>query len=372
MPQITSQSDPRIARLATELDITVRRLQWMQAELGAMQRPVAAPVLITQTQRPVQAPRPQAQPQAQPRPVPPPPPVPFPAPALARPARPPVFTVARVLAGAGVLVTLIGVALLLVLAAQAGLLGPAVRVGLGTALAAGLLGAALWLHRRPGGRIGSAALAATGIAAAYLDTVAVTGIYEWVPPVVGLTLSGLIALGGLALAQRWRSQWLGIALYAPVHLLAPPLAGNAYLLGGFTLILAIASIGVSRPAAWPWLHVVRSAGTSLTLAVLALAAGPSDALPILGATVLGAVVGLLAAADPDARAGRSSALFAVLAGFSVVLSTQRVLARPGARPWAAAAAGRLPATKGTRVSTSISASSILPLTCLTCTSGESR
>ncbi|RDB45032.1 hypothetical protein DVB87_25430, partial [Tsukamurella tyrosinosolvens] len=59
---------------ATELDITVRRLQWMQAELGAMQRPVAAPVLITQAQRPVQAPRPQAQPQAQPRPVPPPPP----------------------------------------------------------------------------------------------------------------------------------------------------------------------------------------------------------------------------------------------------------------------------------------------------------
>ena len=332
MPQITSQSDPRIARLATELDITVRRLQWMQAELGAMQRPVAAPVLITQAQRPVQAPRPQAQPQAQPRPVPPPPPVPFPAPALARPARPPVFTVARVLAGAGVLVTLIGVALLLVLAAQAGLLGPAVRVGLGTALAAGLLGAALWLHRRPGGRIGSAALAATGIAAAYLDTVAVTGIYEWVPPIVGLTLSGLIALGGLAMAQRWRSQWLGIALYAPVHLLAPPLAGNAYLLGGFTLILAIASIGVSRPAAWPWLHVVRSAGTSLTLAVLALAAGPSDALPILGATVLGAVVGLLAAADPDARAGRSSALVAA----GIVSSAPVLLATIGAPDWAAA------------------------------------
>lgn len=332
MPQITSQSDPRIARLATELDITVRRLQWMQAELGAMQRPVAAPVLITQAQRPVQAPRPQAQPQAQPRPVPPPPPVPFPALAPARPARPPVFTVARVLAGAGVLVTLIGVALLLVLAAQAGLLGPAVRVGLGTALAAGLLGAALWLHRRPGGRIGSAALAATGIAAAYLDTVAVTGIYEWVPPVVGLTLSGLIALGGLALAQRWRSQWLGIALYAPVYLLAPPLAGNAYLLGGFTLILAIASIGVSRPAAWPWLHVVRSAGTSLTLAVLALAAGPSDALPILGATVLGAVVGLLAAADPDARAGRSWALVAA----GIVSSAPVLLATIGAPDWAAA------------------------------------
>ncbi|WP_336671241.1 DUF2339 domain-containing protein [Tsukamurella sp. USMM236] len=328
MPQTAPQSDAWIARLATELDITVRRLQWMQTELDVMRRPVAVPVLISQVQRPAPAPVPAPQP----RPVPPPPPIPFPAPAPARPVRPPVFTVARVLAGAGVLVTLIGVALLLVLAAQAGLLGPAVRVGLGTALAAGLLGAALWLHRRPGGRIGSIALAATGVAATYLDTVAVTGIYEWVPPVVGLTLSGLIALGGLALAQRWRSQWLGIALYAPVYLLAPPLADNAYLLGGFTLILAIASIGVSRPASWPWLHVVRSAGTSLTLAALALGAGSADALPILGATVLGAVVGLLAAADPDARAGRCRPL--VSAG--IVSAAPVLLAMIAAPEWAAA------------------------------------
>lgn len=324
MPSNAPQTDARLARLSGELAITVQRLQWMQAEIGALQRPAVAPVLLTHAPRPVP-------PAPRPRPVPPPPPVPFPAPAPARCPRPPVFTVARVLAGAGVLVTLIGVALLLVLAAQAGLLGPAVRVGLGGVLAAGLLGTALWLHRRPGGRVGSAALAATGIAAAYLDVVAVTGIYEWVPPVVGLTLSGLLALGGLALAMRWRSQWLGIALFAPVHVLAPPLAGDAYLLGGFTLILAIASIGVSRPAAWPWLHVVRSVGTSLTLAVLALAAGPSDALPVLGATVLGAVVGLLAAADAQARAGRCRPLVAA----GVVSALPVLLALDAAPVWAA-------------------------------------
>lgn len=328
MHPIAPSTDPRLARLATELDITVQRLQWMQTQLGALQRTAAAPVLMTTA-----APRPQPQTQPQRRPAPP---RPFPAPATVpvppRPARPPVFTVARVLAGAGVLVTLIGVALLLVLAAQAGLLGPAVRVGLGTALAAGLLGAALVLRRRPGGRVGSTALAATGIAAAYLDTVAVTGIYEWVPPAVGLVASGLIALGGLALAMRWRSQWLGIALYAPVLVLAPPLADDGHLLGGFTLILAIASIGVARPAAWPWLHVVRSAGTSVILAVLALAAGPADALPALGATVLGAVVGLLAAADPEARAGRSRPLVAA----GLVSSVPVLLALTGAPGWAAA------------------------------------
>ena len=37
-----------------------------------------------------------------------------------------------------------------------------------------------WLNRRPGGRVGAIALAATGIAAAYIDVIAVTTIYGWV------------------------------------------------------------------------------------------------------------------------------------------------------------------------------------------------
>ena len=38
-----------------------------------------------------------------------------------------------------------------------------------------------WLYARPGGRVGAIALAATGIAAAYMDVIAVTTIYDWVP-----------------------------------------------------------------------------------------------------------------------------------------------------------------------------------------------
>ncbi|GAA1079255.1 DUF2339 domain-containing protein [Tsukamurella strandjordii] len=334
-------TDSRIARLATELDITVRRLQWMQVELGEIARDprgTVAPVPAQVPARPLPAPLPA------PRPVPParpntgvsgpvwtPGPGSAPAPAATPSAASP-FTVGRVLAGAGVLVTLVGVALLLVLAAQAGLLGPAVRVGLGTALAAGLLGTALWLHRRPGGTVGASALAATGVAAAYLDTVAITGIYHWVNPAVGLALSGLIALGGLWLASRWNSQWLGIAVFAPIYPLAPPLADSGYLLGGFTVILAIASIGVRRPADWQWLHLVRSVGTSGTLAVLALAADSAEALPALGAAVLGATVGLLAAADPRARDGRALPL--VAGGMIAALPV--LVALPGAPAWAAA------------------------------------
>ncbi|BDH58901.1 DUF2339 domain-containing protein [Tsukamurella sp. PLM1] len=336
--------DARIARIAGELDITVKRLQWMQAQLGEIARPVAPVLLTSAAPRRVAAPAgPPPAPvplrPAAPVPLRPAAPIPFrPAPGrpplAPRPAKPPAFTVARVLAGAGVLVTLIGVAFLLVLAAQAGLLGPAVRVGLGAALATGLFGAGVWLRGRPGGRTGAAALVATGVAAAYLDTVAVTGIYHWVHPTIGLALAGLIALGGLALAARWRSQWLGVALFAPTYVLAPPLADDGYLLGGFTLILAIASLGISRPSAWPWLHVVRASGTSVTLAVLALAAGPADALPILGGTVLGATIGLLAAADGAARAGRSWPL--VSAG--IVTVTPVLLAAIGAPDWAAAGA----------------------------------
>lgn len=88
--------------------------------------------------------------------------------------------VGKLLAIAGVAVTLIGVALLLVLAAQAGILRPEIRVAGGAALAAALVGVGVWLYRRPGGRVGAIALAATGIATAYIDVIAITAIYDWV------------------------------------------------------------------------------------------------------------------------------------------------------------------------------------------------
>ncbi len=113
--------------------------------------------------------------------------------------------IGKILATAGVGVTLIGVALLLVLAAQAGLLRPEFRVAGGAVLAAALVAGGIWSRGRPDGRIGAIALTATGIAAGYLDVLAATKIYDWLPIVVGLGVAGLVAAAGLALAHRWRS-----------------------------------------------------------------------------------------------------------------------------------------------------------------------
>ncbi len=128
-----------------------------------------------------------------------------PFPPVAKPARDEGW-IGKLLAVAGVAVTLIGVVLLLVLAAQAGILRPEIRVAAGAVLAAALVGAAAWLYARPGGRVGAIALAATGVAAAYMDVIAMTTIYGWVSAPIGLVIAAVIGGGGLTLARRWDSE----------------------------------------------------------------------------------------------------------------------------------------------------------------------
>ncbi len=131
-----------------------------------------------------------------------------PAPSVQKPPRDQSW-IGKLLAVAGVAVTLIGVVLLLVLAAQAGILRPEIRVAGGVLLAGALVAVAIWLYNRPGGHVGAIALAATGIAAAYIDVIAITTIYDWVSAPVGLVVAAVIGGGGLTLARRWDSQHLG-------------------------------------------------------------------------------------------------------------------------------------------------------------------
>ncbi|BBX02162.1 hypothetical protein BST36_14285 [Mycolicibacterium moriokaense] len=180
--------------------------------------------------------------------------------------------VGKLLAIAGVAVTLIGVALLLVLAAQAGILRPEIRVAGGAALAAALVGVGVWLYRRPGGRVGAIALAATGIATAYIDVIAITAIYDWVSAPVGLVAAAVIGGGGLTLARRWDSQQLGVLVLVPLIVLAPVVAGGVtLLLVGFMLALAAASLPVQLGKDWIWLHCSRIAAATLPLLIALLA-----------------------------------------------------------------------------------------------------
>ncbi|MGZ8801862.1 MAG: DUF2339 domain-containing protein, partial [Mycobacterium sp.] len=232
--------------------------------LAARPQPVPQPVPWPQYPPPVYPP---------PRPQYPPPPVYPPSP----PPQPPRRErsegwIGKLLAVAGVAVTLIGVVLLLVLAAQAGILRPEFRVAAGAVLAAALVATAWWLNARPGGRVGAIALAATGIAAAYMDVIAVTTIYHWVAAPVGLILVAVIAGGGLTLARRWDAEQLGLLVLVPLIVLAPVVTdGITLLLVGFMLALSAVSVPVQLGKDWVWLHAARIAAAVFPLLVALVA-----------------------------------------------------------------------------------------------------
>lgn len=185
--------------------------------------------------------------------------------------------IGKVLAVAGVAVTLVGVVLLLVLAAQAGILRPEIRVGMGVLLAAGLVGAAFWLNRRAGGRVGAIALAATGIAAAYMDIIAITTIYEWVPGAVGLVLAAGVAGGGLVLARRWDSEQLALLVLVPLLALGPAVVGGiTLLLVGFMIALSAATLPVQVGKNWLAMHGARMAVGTLPVLIALLGIGSTS------------------------------------------------------------------------------------------------
>jgi uncharacterized membrane protein len=178
----------------------------------------------------------------------------------------------RVLAWVGGGVTLLGVVLLLVLAVQRGWLGPLPRVLVGAAFGLALTGAGLWLHRKPAGRTGAFALAATGIATLYLDAVAATSLYEYLPVLAGLALGLAIAVGGLLVAVRWESALLASAVVVGCVVCAPMITGGFTAeLVTFLLMVQLATTPVQLRRDW----------SSLTLAA---------GVPPLFASVIATVV----------------------------------------------------------------------------------
>lgn len=252
--------------------------------------------------------------------------------------------IGKVLAVAGVAVTLIGVVLLLVLAAQAGILRPEIRVGAGAVLAAALVAAAGWLYARPGGRVGAIALAATGIAAAYMDVIAVTTIYEWTPAPIGLAIAAVIGGGGLTLARRWDSQHLGLLVLVPLIALAPVVTGGiTLLLVGFMLALSAVSLMAQLGKDWIWLHAARIAAPTFPLlaALVAVSFGDGDDAWLAGACGIAAMLAIAAALILLPRTGNRVAM-ALLTAAGVVpvlcvsLAVDRVVAALMAAALAAA------------------------------------
>ncbi|PKW27550.1 DUF2339 domain-containing protein [Phycicoccus duodecadis] len=200
--------------------------------------------------------------------------------------------ITRVLAVAGAGVTLFGVALLLVLAVRQGWFGPGARVaaGAGLAVVLGALGTRGGARDRGrGAAVGSApvALVATGAAAAYLDVVAVTALYGWVPPVVGLALCAAVAVAGLRLARVWSSELLAVLMVAGAALLSPVVAGDpGWLLCAVLAVLSLVGWWAGAAAPAPRLTVVRS--VPVGLALVAGSVGAADQR--LGLLAVAAVV----------------------------------------------------------------------------------
>ncbi|BBY15639.1 DUF2339 domain-containing protein [Mycolicibacterium litorale] len=305
-----------IARLSTDFAAISRQLARVSSDLTQLDRllsdgppapqPEPSPQYATQPW-PVPAPLP-------PRPVlppPPPPRVPPPPPVPRVPRERSEGWIGKVLAVAGVAVTLIGVVLLLVLAAQAGILRPEIRVGAGALLAAGLVAVGCRVNRRDDGRVGGIALTATGIAAAYFDVIAITTIYEWVAAPVGLVLAAAVGGAGLTLARRWHSEHLGLLVLVPLIALAPLLTdGVTLLLVAFMLALSAATLPVQLGRDWIWLHAARTA--AVTLPLLAALAGTAfdgeDDLLLAAACGIAALLALAGALLVVAHTARAAAL----------------------------------------------------------------
>lgn len=206
----------------------------------------------------------------------------------------------RLLAWLGGGVTLAGVVLLLVLAVQRGYIGPLPRILAGAGLGAALVAIGLVLLRRDAGRVGGLAVTATGFAGLYLDVVAATSGYRFLPVWGGLLAGLAVAAAGIAVADRVRSQVFAVFVVLACVLSAPILTGGPdALLLGFLLVLQIATAPVHVNRSWRGLAL--AAGVPPVVAALAVGGATADAGLVLALCVVTGVVQLAVAAASALR-----------------------------------------------------------------------
>ncbi|GAA4926638.1 putative membrane protein DUF2339 [Actinomycetospora succinea] len=348
--------DALLARLDGDLAGLSREVDRIRADLQTLRpspapsgpipapAPAPAPAPVPPPPPPAWAPPPPsawAPPAAwAPRPGPPPRGVPPHGPA--RPPRPPrtprvAWTPARLLAVTGGATTVLGVVMLLVLAAGRGWFGPEARVIGGAVLGLALVAVGVRVRRRAASEevpAGAVALVATGVAALFLADVAAVALFDLLPLAVAAPLALVVTAGGLALADRWRHRGLALGVLVAAALAAPLVVG-APTPTLVTVLLAaqVAAAVVARRRAWPLVAAVAAIASTvaaLGAAIRFLAGGTYSDLPT---TV--AVLAVLAAGGATAVAvgAPGRAVAASLLGLPVlpVLLVAPGLARvPGA------------------------------------------
>ncbi|GAB3581795.1 DUF2339 domain-containing protein [Calidifontibacter terrae] len=242
--------------------------------------------------------------------------------------------VGKILAGAGVLVTLVGVVMLLVIAAKAGLLRPEIRVGGGALLSAGLIAAATALSRRPGGRIGAVALSATGAGGLFLCDVAATIGYDWIAPGAGLAVAGFIGAAVVALAMRWNSQPLAALMIGCVGVLAPAFTRGEVtpaLVGFLTLLLVVGCVPEFTKE-WPAIAVARTLPAAVA-ALVFVAFEPADYWAQINAYLVATVALCTALVASNRRTEAITAVTYLAANAAMIFGITQL------QPYVAAVAG---------------------------------
>ena len=180
---------------------------------------------------------------------------------------------------------------------------------------------------------GALALVGTGLAAAMLDIIAATTLYLWIPVPAAFMFVGGLALGGMALAQRWASGLLACLVSAGTMLLAPFISTDVELpvfvaIVGIATAALAADLGVAVRVVWSVLPGILLAGY---LSQAALHSRGEQMALIATALVFAAVGAGVAWYDSLRRspAVENAALVVVPTALPLALLPATYLLRPG-------------------------------------------
>jgi hypothetical protein len=160
-------------------------------------------------------------------------------------------------------VTVLGVVLLLVVAAQQGMIGPGARVAIGLVLGIALILAALALHRSADREALAVTLACTGLAVEYLSVVGAVRMAEIASPALGFAGIAIIVTIAVLLSTSWDEPWLAGISFLASGLLAPAVGG-----GVTDPVLVFEALLVAGGAVCLWVGAGRYAWSGAGLAAV--------------------------------------------------------------------------------------------------------